>query len=150
MADLLKFQPAARIQMRRAVRAGFSPWMRWDDRKDYEHVNSPGVYIMAHLKRVPSGPANPLPAQTRRHDLASQRAGGGSAWRSMAFIRRSISAALVLVQDQQVGISPSNLVTLSPALPYYDIVHSVAADLERQRQLGAADQWSGRLRDGRL
>ncbi len=46
--------------MRRAVRAGFSPWMRWDDRKDYEHVNSPGVYIMAHLKRVPSGPANPL------------------------------------------------------------------------------------------
>ncbi len=46
--------------MRRALRAGFSPWMRWDDRKDYEYANSPGVYVMAHFKRVPSGPANPL------------------------------------------------------------------------------------------
>ena len=34
--------------------------MRWDDRMDYEHAKSPGVYVIAHLKRVPSGPANPL------------------------------------------------------------------------------------------
>ena len=48
------------VQTRRIV---FTSWTRWADRASLKNVRSPGVYILAHFRKVPSGPANPLAKQ---------------------------------------------------------------------------------------
>ena len=44
-------------------RIAFTPWTRWADRASMKNVRSPGVYILAHFRKVPSGPANPQAEQ---------------------------------------------------------------------------------------
>jgi hypothetical protein len=41
------------------MRYRFSPWTAWQDRKDIGGCGLPGVYVLAHWKRAPRGPANP-------------------------------------------------------------------------------------------
>ena len=36
----------------------FSKWTQWNKRTNINNVNSPGVYVLARFKRVPSGRAN--------------------------------------------------------------------------------------------
>ncbi len=58
----------------------FSRWMRWDERGNYEEANSPGVYILAHLRNTPltSAPADPVASEviyigeTTRNTLAGR------------------------------------------------------------------------------
>jgi len=37
----------------------FSEWMRFSEYKNFSKRNLPGVYLLAHFKRKPSGKANP-------------------------------------------------------------------------------------------
>ena len=55
-----RFSAEAQKAIRRIARQRFSPWLSWDDRHAYEHAASCGIYVIAHLRRVPRGPANPL------------------------------------------------------------------------------------------
>ena len=80
---------AAERALRRSTKGGFSPWMRWSAREEYEHDESPGIYILAHLDRPRGGAANPLSSRViyigetgrsfqNRWNEFQRSAGGGS------------------------------------------------------------------------
>ncbi len=46
-----------------APRIRFSHWARWSDQKLLKGTDSPGVYLLAHFRKAPAGPANTLSRQ---------------------------------------------------------------------------------------
>lgn len=46
-----------------APRIRFSHWARWSDQKLLKGTDSPGVYLLAHFRKAPAGPADALARQ---------------------------------------------------------------------------------------